>query len=62
MQHIRLSVKFRVGKNPSNERTGINYIVKDMINTRSIGLNLPKEPFTINNNNNAIALCNTEAR
>ena len=34
-----------------------------MINTRSICANLLKKPFTINNNNNnAIALCNTEAR
>ena len=33
-----------------------------MINTHSICPNLPKEPFTINNNNNAIGLYNTEAR
>ena len=31
-----------------------------MINTRSICANSPKEPFTINNNNDAIALCNTD--
>ena len=34
-----------------------------MINTRLIWAHLPREPFVINNNNsNAIALCNTEAR
>ena len=33
-----------------------------MINTDLIWPNLPKEPLTINNNNNAIVLCNTEAQ
>ena len=63
MQRICLSVKFHIGENPSNERTRINYIVKEMINTHSICLNLPKEPFTINNNNNNNnALFNTEGQ
>ena len=31
-----------------------------MINTNSLCSNLLKEPFTITNNNNAIALCNTD--
>ena len=63
VQRICLSVKFRVGENPSqNKRTGINYIIQEIINTRLISPNLLKEPFTINNNSNAIALCNTEAQ
>ena len=45
---------YRVGEDPSIKKTGINSVVKEMINTRSICANLPKEPFT--NNNNAIAL------
>ena len=56
-----LQVIFRVSKNPSNERIGINYVVKEIMNMHLICPNLPKKLFAINNNNNDIAICNTEA-